>query len=314
MRNTQEGHAGIFEPLAQLGRAAVALGAFLFTSLDKALTVPEAQELVRKKARFADYDIRLGGNPAAVRLLRDAGVCVFTYDIGDGGGSAWREPSGLLNGAAGEKRVYDATQYALLHDCNGIHLDNTHALSSERLEKLMDVQVKAARDLERAGKIPPGVFALHVKNAASNYADVLQRRPDLRALTKMAAIEHIETHASGAKRLAEMGIPVYGIEFRHSTFGSPTRSLEQTKAFVQRSPWITGVYSMPDERNYEGRTATFIEGAAGRTNMPSAASPWVVNKAPQPSSGPDIKQQDGGQSWWQKPRTARPDSTPNKVA
>lgn len=254
-------------PPAQTRRSAA-----LWTSLARAPSLSEAQELARRGIRFANFDLKYGGSPEVIRTLKQAGIYVFAYNIGNGGGGAWGEPTGLATGQAGINRIREATRRALQAGADGIHLDNPDKLGEAQLERLMDAQVQVARSM---GREP----ALHLKNAPREYANILSRRPDLLPHVKIAVVEHLMTRVNDSKRLASMGIPVYGIEFQASHIGSPTQSAAATRAFFNNNSWVSGMISMKHERSYEGRTGESMmrDGA-----VPMSQDMWTRRHAEAP--------------------------------
>lgn len=229
------------------GPAALRRSAALWTSLERAPTLAEAQELVRRRVQIADFTLQ-DATPEVMQTLRRAGIKIFAYNIGNGGGyEHWREPTGLLEGPGAAQRIYTQTREALLRGADGIHLDNPDKLSERQLEALMDAQVRAARSL---GREP----ALHLKNAADVYANILSRRPDLRPYVQVAVVEELMAHADQGRRLAAMGIPVFGVEFQTSHIRSTVqRSVTQAQAFFRDNDWVSGMISMPQERHYDCR-------------------------------------------------------------
>jgi hypothetical protein len=227
----------------------------LWSSLERPPTPREAQTLARNNTGFAEFDFSQGVSADAIRTLREAGIKIFAYNVGNGGGSAWGEASNILRGPHARSVVKAAAKKALMRGADGLHLDNVDMLDSTALERLMDAQVEAAHELQK----PP---ALHLKNSTTNYLRVLRRRPDLRAATKLAVVEHLSSEPAAAQQIAKMRIPVYGIEFARSRFGSPTRSVNQLNAFLRRNCWVSGIWAMPNEDQYEARSAAYLTSAA----------------------------------------------------
>jgi hypothetical protein len=223
----------------------------LWSSLDKPPSVDEARLIAESNTGFAEFDLSQDISPDAIHILKNAGVKVFAYNVGNGGGPIWNEPENLLMGEDAFDIVREATNLALIAGADGLHLDNMHAMDEQRLEALMDAQVTAARSI---GRLP----ALHLKNAAQTYLDILKRRPDLRAATKVAVVEHLVSDPEAPRELAKMGIQVFGIEFAQSRFGSPTTTVPQVSEFLRENTWVAGVWAMPNEDHYEGRTATYV--------------------------------------------------------
>jgi hypothetical protein len=223
----------------------------LWSSLERPPSVREAQTLAKSETAFVEFDFQQGVADDAVKALREAGTLIFAYNVGNGGGSEWGEGRHLLKGRNAPQLVKAATKKALASGADGIHLDNVDSFGASELEQLMDAQVEAARE---ARKQP----ALHIKNATRNYLRVLKRRPDLHAATKLAVVEHLTSDAQSARQIADMDIPVFGIEFANSRFGSPTSSLQKVSTFVKNNCWVSGIWSMPNEDQYEARSARFV--------------------------------------------------------
>lgn len=227
----------------------------LWSSLERPPSPREAQALAKNNTGFAEFDFNQGVSPEAVKTLRNAGITIFAYNVGNGGGSAWGEGSNILRGQNARNVVKAAAKKAIMRGADGLHLDNVDTLDASALERLMDAQVEAARELQKSP-------ALHLKNSTKNYLHVLKRRPDLRAATKLAVVEHLSSEPGSAQQIAKMKIPVYGIEFARSRFGSPTRSVSQLNAFVRRNCWVSGIWAMPNEDQYEARSAVYVTSSA----------------------------------------------------
>lgn len=229
--------------------AGLATSAKLWTSLQKPPKNSEITAAMAAGVTHFDFDVAEPGGRTAAKFARSMGAKVTAYNIGAGGGEIWNEME--RDFAQKEHREALRDELAGIADvADYVHIDNLSEVSAEVLEQVLDVAKAVGR-------------TAIAKNNPEAWVEVLATRPDLRP--PYVVIENMvsqQASTKAARKLAvEHGLPVFLMEFAVEIDDTAGSTVNDCRAFAQANPWVSCIFHMPDEEEYDARASagcTFI--------------------------------------------------------